>query len=337
VATETSAGDRTKGKSARTIPKTMRAAAIDRFGGPEVLTIHTLPVPEPGPHEVLIELHAAGVGIWDAAMRRGDYADGTEKFPLVLGTDGAGTIVDAGADVPTPKRGELEVWAYEFGNPKGGFYAEYVAVHSDHVGKVPRELTLLEAGASAVTGLTAQQGIDDHIELRSRETILIFGATGAVGTLAIQFAKRHGAYVIATATTAGGEKTARELGAQHVLNPHLPNVAERLRAFAAEGLNAILALAGGDALEQCADQLVEGGRLAYPNGVEPEPRKRKNVRTIAYDAEASPEKFERLNRAVAEAHLKVLIAKTYRLEEAAQAHARLEQGHVIGRIALQIR
>jgi NADPH:quinone reductase-like Zn-dependent oxidoreductase len=320
------------------LPTTMRAAAIDQFGEPGVLTIHTLPVPTPGPHEVLIQVHAAGVGVWDAAMRRGEYADGTEKFPIVLGSDGAGIVAAHGADVPAVKYADLEVWASEYGNPKGGFYAEYVAVDVNHVGKLPPQLTLLEAGASCATGLTALQGIDDHIQLRERETILIFGATGAVGTLAVQFAAHHReAHVIGTASTAGGEQTIRDLGAEHVLDPREPNAAERLRSLAPHGLNAILALAGGAVLEQCADQLVAGGRLAYPNGVTPEPRKRDNVRVIAYDAVAGKEEFERLNRAVAEAHLQVVIAKTFKLEEAAQAHRLLERGHVIGRIVLQVR
>jgi NADPH:quinone reductase-like Zn-dependent oxidoreductase len=270
-------------------------------------------------------------------VRRGDWSDHTEKFPLVIGADGAGIIVDAGADVPTPKGRGLDVWAYEFGNRKGGFYAEYAAVDADHIAPRPKELTMIEAAASATSGLTALQGIDDHIQLTSRETILIFGATGALGTLAVQFAKRHGAYVIGTASSAGGEQTLRDLGATHVLDARAPNAVERLRAYAPEGLNAILALAGGDVLEKFAQQLVENGRLAYPNGVTPEPRKRSRVRTIAYDAVATPEKFEQLNRAVAESHLKAVIAKTYKLEEAAQAHERLEQGQVIGRIALQIR
>jgi hypothetical protein len=109
-------------------------------------------------------------------------------------------------------------------------------------------------------------------------------------------------------------------------------VAECLRASTPEGLSAILAIAGGEALEQWAGQLLEGGRLAYPTGVTPQPRKRRQLRVIPYDAEASSQKFEQLNRAVAEAQLKVVMAKTYKLEEAAQAHARLEQGPVIGRI-----
>jgi NADPH:quinone reductase-like Zn-dependent oxidoreductase len=147
---------------------------------------------------VLIALHAAGVGVWDADIRGGWWPEGRPKFPLVLGTDGAGIIRAKGGRTRRFKIGD-RVWAYEFINPKGGFYAEYVAVNAQHAARIPKRLDLLHAGASAVTGLTALQGIDDHLRVRRGTTILVFGATGAVGTLAVQFAKRHGARVIGTA------------------------------------------------------------------------------------------------------------------------------------------
>src|SRR3954451_6685135 len=103
------------------VPKTMQAAAIDRFGGPEVLVTHTLPVPVPEPHEVLIALHTAGVGSWDADMRAGWSPDGRPRFPLVLGTDGSGTVVEVGSSVSGFKPGD-RVYSYSFDNPKGGFY-----------------------------------------------------------------------------------------------------------------------------------------------------------------------------------------------------------------------
>lgn len=105
-----------------TIPATMKTAAIDRFGPPEVLTPHVLPVPKVGPQEVLIALHAAGVGIWDAKVRDGTSATGRERFPLVLGTDGAGVIVARGARVRHFQVGD-RVWAYEYSNPKGRIVA----------------------------------------------------------------------------------------------------------------------------------------------------------------------------------------------------------------------
>ena len=317
------------------VPATMKAAALDKFGPPEVLTLHTLPTPKISPKEILIAVHTAGVGIWDTEFRNGNYKDGSEKFPLVLGSDGAGIVAQVGKDVRRFKPGD-EVWAYQFSSKKGGFYAEYVAVNAKNASRRPQELTLIEAGAGAVTGLTALQGVDDYLKLRKTETILVFGATGAVGSLAVQFAKRTGAHVVATASTPDAEKMLHEVGITDVVDPRAADLSARLKAFAPNGLNAVLAFAGGDALERCIDQLAEGGRVAYPNGVEPEPRKRPKVRMIPYDGEGGRAEFERLNRAVTESRLRVVIADKFRLEDAAKAHARLEQGHVVGRIVLQI-
>ena len=314
----------------------MKAAAIDRFGPPSVLKLHTLPVPDAGPGEVLIALHAAGVGVWDADIRGGWWPEGRPKFPLILGTDGAGVITAKGKRTRRFKLGD-RVWAYEFINPKGGFYAEYVAIKTSHVAPVPRRLDLLHAGAAAVTGLTALQGIDDHLRVRRGTTVLIFGATGAVGTLAVQFAKRHRARVIGTARGRAAEKLVKKLGADAVIDPTKKDAAERLRALAPGGLDAVLVLAGGKNLESLLDLIRSGGRIAYPNGVEPTPRRRPKVRMISYDGIVSPKHFSRLNRAVEEARLQVPIAAVYPLTQTARAHERLKRGHILGRIVLRIR
>ncbi|MEY2439695.1 MAG: hypothetical protein QOI34_1080 [Verrucomicrobiota bacterium] len=314
----------------------MRAAAIDRFGPPSVLKLHTVPIPEAGPNDVLIAIHGAGVGVWDADIRRGWWPEGRPKFPLVLGTDGAGVVVTKGSRVRRFRVGE-KVWAYEFINRKGGFYAEYVAVNASHVGQIPRRLDLIHAGAAVVTGLTALQGIDDQLGVRSRETVLIFGASGAVGSLALQFAKRRGARVIGTARGRAATALVRKLGADAIVDTSLKDVREKLRAFAPDGLHAVLALAGGNALEQTLDVLRPGGRVAYPTGVEPKPRRRPKIRITSYDAEARPRHFAKLKRAISEAHVQVPIAAIYPLEQAWKAHQRLGKGHVLGRIVLKVR
>lgn len=203
----------------------MKAAAIDRFGPPEVLTLHKVPVPEVRPGEVLIALHAAGVGVWDGDIRGGWWPEGKPKFPLVLGTDGSGIVVAKGSRVRRFEIGD-QVWAYDFINPKAGFYAEYVAVNTQHVGPAPKHLDLLHLGAAAVTGLTALQGIDDHLRVRRGETVLIFGVTGAVGTLAIQFAKRRKARVIATASGREATTLVRSLGADGGFDPRSDDATE---------------------------------------------------------------------------------------------------------------
>jgi NADPH:quinone reductase-like Zn-dependent oxidoreductase len=327
---------RTTSRRAPSIPATMRAAAIDRFGPPEVLALHTLPVPKPGPHEVLIQLFAAGVGIWDAKIRAGEWAEDKERFPQVLGTDGAGIVAACGPSVERFRPWE-EVWAYEYGNPKGGFYAEYVAVNAEHVGHRPKQLGMIEAGAAAATGLTALQGIDDHLDVRQGETVLIFGASGALGTLAVQFAKRRMARVIGTASGPAAQALVRQLGADHVLDARGNDALEKLRVFAPRGLDAVLALAGGKTLDRCLDLMNAQGRVAYPNGIEPPPRQRAGVRSIGYDVVAAPRNWASLERAVPEARLRVPVAGVYPLEQAAKAHERIEQGHVVGRLAIKIR
>ena len=294
-----------------------------------------MPVPKLGPSEVLIALHAAGVGIWDAKVRDGTWAEGDERFPLVLGTDGAGVVAARGARVRR-LRVDDRVWAYAFGNRKGGFYAEYVAVKAENVGKVPPDLDLLQAGAGAVTGLTALQGID-QLRLRDGATVLIFGGSGAVGSLAIRMARFKGVRVLATASGADATAFVQELGAEAAIDARQPDAAERLREIAPDGLDAVFATAGGDALDRLLELVRSGGRISYPNGVEPKPQARRGVRVLHYDAVANPRKFAELERVFDEGRIRVPIAQAYPLAEAAEAHARVERGQVLGRVVLKIR
>jgi NADPH:quinone reductase-like Zn-dependent oxidoreductase len=318
------------------IPKTMHAVAIDRFGPPQVLKVRELPIPQIGDDEVLIALHSAGVGSWDADIRGGWYPQGRPRFPLVLGTDGSGTVAAIGSRV---RRLEVrdKVYAYSWLNPKGGFYAEYVAVAAEKVAGIPRGLDLKRAGGIPATGLTALQGIDDALHVKKGQSVIVHGAAGGVGTLAVQFAKLRGARVLGTATGRDGVALVRRLGADAAVDGRNDDITAAARSFAPDGVDAVLALAGGKPLTQCLDALRRGGRCAYPNGVEPEPRQRKGIKIIAYDAVSGVREFDRLNGAVEAAKPKVVIAAEFPLDDAAKAHRRIEQGHVLGKIVLRIR
>jgi len=317
------------------VPETMRAAAIDRFGGPQVVTVQVLPVPGIDAGEVLIAVHTAGVASWDAEMRAGWWPEGRPRFPLVLGTDGSGTVAAVGSRVRRLRRGQ-RVYAYSFANPKGGFHAEYVAVASEKAARLPNRLGLKEAGAIPTTGLTALQGIE-HLALKKRESVIVHGASGGVGTLALQFAKLRGARVLATASGRDGAALVRRLGADQAVDGRQEDIEAAARKFAPDGIDAMLATAGGKPLEQCLRAVRRGGRLAYPNGVEPAPRRWPGVKIIVYDAEAGVREFQRLNRAVEAARPKVAIAAAFPLEEARKAHERIEAGHVLGKVVLGIR
>ncbi len=322
---------------ARNIPVTMRAAAIDRFGGPDVLTLHVLPVPEIDPSEVLIATHTAGVGSWDADMREGWWPDGKRpSLPLVLGTDGSGTIAAVGSRVRRFAPGDI-VYSYSFANPKGGFYAEYVAVAAEKVGRPPGGLSLKEAGAVPTTGLTAIQGIDDVLHVKRGEAVVIHGASGGVGSLALQFAKMRGARVLATASGQDGIAFVRRLGADAAADGRRDDLRAAAVEFAPEGVDAVLALVGGKPLTQLLAAVRRGGRVAFPNGVEPAPRKRRGLSVQSYDATPGVREFERLGRAIEEARLEVPIAAAYPLDQAARPHERLAKGHVLGKIVLRVR
>lgn len=317
------------------IPRTMEASAIDHFGPPEVLILHVLPVPTIDTGEVLIALDTAGVGPWDADIREGWYPSDKPRFPLVLGVDGAGVVAAVGSRVRRLNVGD-KVYSYSWANPKGGFYAEYVAVAAEKVAHIPKRLDLEHAGAIATTGLTALQGIDGALHLKKGESIIIHGGSGGVGTLASQFAKLRGARVLATGSGLEGVELVREMGADVAIDGKHEDIAEAARRFAPSGVDAILALVGGDALERALDALRRDGRLAYPNGIEPEPEKRRDVKFIPYDAVSGIREFERLNRAVESAKLKVPIAEAFDLVNAAKAHRRLAEGHILGKIVLRI-
>jgi NADPH:quinone reductase len=328
---------RTRKPIARTaIPTTMRAAAISAYGDRSVLSIETVPVPQPGAHEVLIRVHSAGVGSWDPKIRSGEWADEVDtEFPLILGVDGSGIVVAAGARVDTVALGD-RVYGYNFENPKGGWYAEYVVMPANKIAPVPTGLDMNAAGAVPAIGLTALQGVDDALEIAPGENIIIHGASGNVGMLGLQFAKLRGARVLAVASGHDGVELARGVGADAAIDGKADDIEEMAKGFAPEGVDAVLACIGGKELTRCLDAVKRGGRLAYPNGIEPEPRKRRGLRVVSYDAESGARPFQRLDAAIEQAPLQIPIADVFPLEDVAQAHERVERGHVLGKVILKI-
>jgi len=313
------------------IPKEMKAAVIDKFGGPQVLHVASIPVPELDGHEVLIRVRLAGIGVWDPWLREGGSSAG--RFPLVLGSDGAGTVVARGSKVRRFKVGD-RVYAYAFDNPKGGFYAEYAAVSEEDVAAIPAILSTEEAGALAASGITALRGLE-KLRVERVGTLMVLGASGGVGHVALQLAKRMGARTLAVASRRDGVELVRRLGADRAVNGHSATVVEAVKDFAPDGLDAALAFANSEKLMEALKKVKEGGRIAYPNGVEPEPKGSPGVKVQAYDGIATPEAFERLNGLIARGPFQVAINRTYRLKEAAQAHRDVLKHH-LGKLGLRM-
>ncbi len=315
-------------------PETMQAAAIDRFGG--AIVPRTLPVPQVGPDEVLIRVESAGVGVWDPFEREGGFAEmmGVKpKFPYVLGSDGAGTVAAVGERVSDFKEGD-RVYALSLTNPKGGFYAQYAAVGAKNAAHIPGSLPTDQAGVMPVDAVTALRGLDDALHLQQGESVMIFGASGGIGHLAVQLAKRLGARVLAVASGSDGASLCRSLGADAVLDGRKDDVAVEARKFAPGGLDAALMTAGGEAADRALSAMKPGGRVAFPHGVEPEPKVRKDVKLTAYDGMPDRHTLDKLNLLIEAGPFEVHIDRVFPLEQAADAQNVLDQHH-LGKLALR--
>jgi NADPH:quinone reductase-like Zn-dependent oxidoreductase len=310
----------------------MKAAAIDRFGGPEVFRVQSLPVPEPAAREILIRLDAAGIGVWDPEVREGELGGVETRFPHVIGNDGAGTVVAVGDAAMGFHIGD-RVYAFTM---DGGFYAEYVAVGEDSAALIPPAMTAREAGALGADGITALRGLQDHLHVAEGQKLMIVGASGGIGHIALQLAKLIGAKVLAVASGRDGVELVRRLGADAAVDGHEDDVAAAARAFAPGGLDVALVLASGRSLDKALHAVKRGGRIAYPNGVEPEPHAPDGRRATAYDGTPTPDAFDRLNALIGASPFHVEIGRLYHLEDAATAHQEIDRHH-IGKLAFELR
>jgi NADPH:quinone reductase-like Zn-dependent oxidoreductase len=192
-----------------------------------------------------------------------------------------------------------------------------------------------QASTYAVDAATALRGLDDMLALKSGESILIFGAGGGLGHLAVQLAKRMGAKVLAVASGADGVALCKQIGADFAINGRADDVIAAAKTFAPNGIDTALLSAGGPAADNALTTLKPNGRVAYPTGVEPIPNPPAGITASVYDCDPDPELFTRLHRLVGTAPFTVHVAKTFPLEQAADAQKMLDT-HYLGKLALKI-
>jgi NADPH2:quinone reductase len=319
-------------------PANMRAVAIDRFGSIDTLKQVTLPTPTPAPDQLLVRVAAAGVGTWDKFEREGYFAGmcaNAPSFPYVLGSEGAGTVVATGGNAGSHGRGDKVFGLIPARNPKGGFYADYAVVDADKAWSIPSHLLLEQAATLASNGGTALRGLRDKIRLMPGETVLIFGAGGGMGHLAVQLAKAMGARVIAVASGEDGTALASRLGADVAFNGRDESFKRRLSEVLPNGLDAALVTGGADASASALVHLRPQSRVAVPNGVYPPPQLPHGIQPIYFNGDYDDELLTTL-RTLAEAiRLEVHLSHRFSLTAAADAHRTLEE-HYLGRIVLVV-
>lgn len=317
----------------QTTSQLMKAMAVDEFGGSDKLTLHTLPLPTVDAGEVLIRVEVAGVGVWDAMEREGDLVYNEVHFPRVLGGECAGTIAAVGDGVERFAVGD-RVYAQTFMNDKGGSYAEYVVVSEKTVALVPDGLDQLMAGGLPIAGATALSNLQ-ALETGDKTKLMLWGASGGVGHVALQLAKRMGGSVFAIASGADGVELVKQLGADEAVDGHSKDVIQRAHAFAPDGFDAALVLLNGDDVQSTLSLVRQGGIISFPNGVMPEPKAPDGVELKKANGFGDPMLFDQLNRLMSIGEFQVRIAQTFPLEEAAQAQSAMKK-HYLGKIVLRV-
>jgi len=306
----------------------MKAAFIERYGGPEVLQYGDLPDPVAAPGEVVVDVHAASVNGADWKVRVGQYKQ--TKFPFALGRDFSGVVGAVGAGVDDLKVGDAVFGVLEAGQE--GAYAEKVAVKAAIVAKKPDGLPHVDAAALALTGLTAMSAIEDTLKLKPGETILIQGGAGGVAGFAIQLAKHLGARVITT-TSAANRDYVRGLGADEIIDYNATDFIE-----AVTGCDAVFDTVGGDVAARSFAVLRPGGRAAFiASGAQPPQPDRDDVTSLRPPVRRARRPLERLAQLYQSGAVRPPVVKLYRLSEAADAHRLSESRHFRGKLVFQVR
>jgi NADPH:quinone reductase-like Zn-dependent oxidoreductase len=306
----------------------MKAAFIERHGGPDVLKYGDLPDPVAGPGEVVIDTVAASVNGADWKVRAGDYKQ--SKFPYVLGRDFSGVIGAVGEGVEDFRVGDAVFGVCEAGQE--GAYAEKLAVKAAIVASKPSGLSHVDAAALALTGLTAMSAIADTLKLQRGETILIQGGAGGVAGFAIQLAKHIGARVITTASAANHDYV-RGLGADEIIDYNARDFTQ-----AVANCDAVFDTVGGDVAQRSFAVLKPGGRAAFiASGPQAPKPTRDDVTALRPPVGRARRHLERIAELFQSGAVRPPEVKLYRLSEAADAHRVSGSRHFRGKLVFQVR
>ena len=301
----------------------MRAYGFLRAGGPDQQAYLDVPVPDPGPDQLLVGVAVAGVNPGDWRLRRGEYG---HEGPAVLGREVAGTVVALGEGVTGFAVGD-EV----FGGCPGmvGGWAEQALVTASFAAHRPDGVSASDAAALPVAAGTAYDALD-ALALPAGATLLVNGAGGGVGIPTVQLARARGLHVVGTASEAKQDLLA-ELGATAVVGGH-PQVADHVRAAAPHGVDGVFDLVGGDALRTVAALVADPAKLrsvADKALVE-------ELGGRAVDRDRSTAVLTELARLVVEGTLDPHVTDVYPFDEARAALAEVESGHATGKVAIRI-
>jgi NADPH:quinone reductase-like Zn-dependent oxidoreductase len=307
----------------------MKAAYIERQGGPEVLQYGEVPDPVAGPGQVAVDIAAASVNGADWKVRNG-MSGQLAKFPYILGRDFSGVVSALGEGVTDLRIGDEVFAVCDVGQE--GAYAEKIAIKAAIVARKPKSLSHVDATALALAGLTAICTVEDTLQLRSGETILIQGGGGGVGSFAIQLAKHLGARVITTASR-GNHDYVRSIGADEVVDYYADDFTKTVK-----DCDAVFDTVGGDVAQRSFKVLKPGGRAAFiASGAQAPKPERTDVIALRPSVGRDRPHLERIVELVTCGAVRPPEVTRYKLSDAEAAHRISESRHFRGKLVFVVR
>src|SRR5438034_2622520 len=318
----------------------MKAIRVHEFGGPEVLRLEEVPTPQPGAGQVLVRMHAIGVNPVETYIRAGTYAL-KPTLPYTPGNDGAGVVEQIGDSVTEFKAGDR---VYTAGSISGT-YAEFALCKAAQVHPLPANVSFAQGSAMGTPYATAYRGLFQRADAKPGETVLVHGASGGVGTAAVQLARARGLRVFGTASSDEGRKLAREQGAHEVFDHGAPDHFEHvMKATGGRGVDVIVELLANVNLGKDLTILAKGGRVVIigsRGGVEIDPRdtmqRDTDIRGMVLP-NTPPAELASIHAALVagleNGTLRPVIGKEFPLSDAAKAHRAVMESGALGKIVL---
>jgi NADPH:quinone reductase-like Zn-dependent oxidoreductase len=307
----------------------MKAAFIERHGGPEVLQYGEMPDPVAAPGQVLVDIVAASVNGADWKVRDGS-ANPISRFPYILGRDFSGVVAALGEGVTDLRIGDEVFGVCDVGQE--GAYAEKIAIKAAIVAKKTDRLSHVDAAALALTGITAICAVEDTLKLQAGETILIQGGAGGVASFAIQFAKHLGARVITTASAANHDYLSG-IGADEIIDYHAADFTKVVK-----DCDAVFDTVGGDVSQRSFAVLKSGGRAAFiASGAQAPKPDRSDVVALRPSVGRDRKHLERIVELVAAGAVRPPEVTRYKLSDAAAAHKLSQSRHFRGKLVFVVR
>ncbi len=311
----------------------MKAAQINEYSEQGNVQITDIPQPEVTEGKVLVEVHAAGVNPIDWKVATG-YAKSMVQhpFPFTLGGDIAGVVKAVGAGVTNVKESDKVYGQANILGGQTGAFAEFAVTSATSLGIKPEKLSMSEAGAAPLTGVSAIQALYDHIQLNSGQKILIHGGAGGIGTMAIQIAKHIGAHV-ATTVSESDREFVKSLGADEVIDYKNQKFEDTVKEY-----DAVYDLVGGETFTRSYAVLKQGGKLvtmaAQPDE---ELAKQYNVEAIGQYTVVNTERLNKLSELINDGVITIHIEKTFPLDESANALVYLRNTPPKGKVVIEVK